>query len=126
MKKYWVTVEDDVFLKLEELARREGMSVGAFSARHLTALTEDGGKTGEDLTKTALRRMRENLEEKQDTIPFNVSGIVNDEELWGKLSRSDKMIMAKSLSRYVKDHEERFELYKIENSIRFYRLKKSN
>ena len=67
--------------------------------------------------------MMENLEQKNDPYPFNVSGIINDDELWNSLTRSEKMTIAKSLSRYIKDHNNRFEEYKVENSVKFYRLK---
>ena len=119
MKKYWVTVENDVFDKLNKLANDEGLSIGALSAKHLTSLVQ---KEPSQL-ETALKKMTDNLENKNDPYPFNISGIVNDDEMWNKLTRSEKMIMAKSLSRYIKDHEDRFEVYKVENSVRFYRLK---
>ena len=41
MKKYWVTLEDDIYEKLNELAKEKGLSVGALSAKHLASLVEE-------------------------------------------------------------------------------------
>lgn len=122
MRKYWVTLEDSDFKRLERIADEKGTSVGAISKEIiLTYLKNSYGSAAyvSDLEKLIQEMKDKMVSMTSDSEPFIVKDLIED-DTWATLTRSEKMICAKALARFVAESNE-FYISGTKNSIHYYK-----
>lgn len=123
MRKYWVTLEDSDFKRLERIADEKGTSVGTISKEIiLTYLKKNHGNAAayvSDLEKLIQEMKDKMVSMTSDSEPFIVKDLIED-DAWAALTRSEKMICAKALARFVAESNE-FYISGTKNSIHYYK-----
>lgn len=123
MRKYWVTLEDSDFKRLERIADEKGTSVGTISKEIiLTYLKNNHGNAAayvSDLEKLIQEMKDKMVSMTSDSEPFIVKDLIED-DAWAALTRSEKMICAKALARFVAESNE-FYISGTKNSIHYYK-----
>ena len=112
-KRIYSNYSDADFEYVTNLARELGFSPSAF--QHYCVMLY-AGSNGKNSQPFPLRQLTQKMEltllndlNSGDT--FIVSALIPED--WVKLSRSQKMILSKFLSRYVKDHPSDFAVYEV-------------
>lgn len=99
------------FDKVCKTAQEQGFTPSAF--QHYCVMLHIG-QSGTSLPLGSLvATMLQNLNSKRSGETFIVSSLLPDE--WPRLSRSEKMTLAKQLARHVKTHPAQFTPYKVAN-----------
>ena len=120
MRKYWVTLEDNDFKALEQIATEKGTSVGTLSKEIIRSyLGRHNDETDEINVEVLIESMKEKmLSMTSESAPFIVKDLIEDS--WDLLTRSEKMICSKSLARMVADSDE-FEISEKKNGLNYYK-----
>lgn len=117
MRKYWVTLEDNDFKALEQIATEKGTSVGTLSKEIIRSyLRQNDDEINVELLIESMKEKM--LSMTSESAPFIVKDLIEDS--WDALTRSDKMICSKSLARMVADSDE-FEICEVKNGLNYYK-----
>lgn len=121
MRRYWVTLEDSDYDKLEEIANSKGTSVGSISKDIVLAfLGKNNKREGMSIEQLILSIKSKMEDMSSESSPFIVKDLIPEE--WSALSRSDKMICSKALARFVYE-DNNFYVYTVKNGVNYYKHK---
>ncbi len=123
MRKYWVTLEDEDFFALEEIANSKGISIGTLSKEIIIAFMREQDGCDNKRYESSVEKLIQNMKDKMDKMtsesdPFMVKDLIG--ESWELLTRSEKMICSKALARFVLE-DSNFDIYDTRNSINYYK-----
>ena len=121
MRRYWVTLEDSDYDKLEEIANSKGTSVGSASKEIILAFLGNDSKKNSISIEQLILSIKSQMDDmSSESAPFIVKDLISEE--WSALSRSDKMICSKALARLVSENDD-FIVYTVKNGVNYYKHK---
>lgn len=120
MRRYWVTLEDSDYEKLEKMANSRGVSIGSLSKEIIVAfLGKDSQNNAISIEKLVLS-MKEQMDNMtSESNSFIVRDMIPE---WASLSRSDKMICSKALARLVAENDD-FDVVAVKAGVNYYKHK---
>lgn len=123
MKRIMLSLEEEVYDLLEKRADESGASVSALAKELLTAelvkATDIKGLTVSDIHAMIIH----GLENRPAGEEFFICNLFPP-SIWASMSRSEKMVASKALSREIRK-DERFAISSVRNKVNYYIRKES-